>query len=142
MIRISQPIYIGTSKDAEHEDLAAHGINALLNVAHDLKCVRAWPQFTYAQCGIIDGPGNTMSSYYSAVMMLASFVLEGKRTMVYCHNGGRSLAIVLMYLTLTGGYNWDEWLKLLREANALPDPNPEHKKMYDKINWKALSSAF
>lgn len=142
MTKITDCLWIGNSKDATDANLPAEGINAMLNVAHDLQGKRGWTDnIVYAQCGLIDGPGNHIATYHAAILMLAALVADGKRVLVCCHNGGRSLAVVLCYLNLTGGRGWDGWLSLLRERNEFEDPHEVHRRAFDRINWRLLSSA-
>jgi hypothetical protein len=145
--KITDMIWLGDSHDAMHADLKVDGITAILNVACDLEGKRGWSKgIEYAQCGLMDGPGNNMASYYAAVMMLASLVRAGKRTLVHCHKGqSRSPAVVIMYLHLEHRRGWDYWRKMIADLRPKMNeegqfPHLEHRKAFDRMNWRLLSS--
>ncbi len=143
MTNITTNLWIGGSFDAEHGDLKKHGINALLNVAHDLNPSRCWREgYLYAQCGLVDGPGNTMAAYHAATLMLASMMAAEKCVLVYDHLGGRALAVALFYLNITGRRGWEEWLTLLRERHdKVKEPHAAHKEAFNRINWRLMAAA-
>ena len=147
MTKITEMIWLGNSHDAEHADLNANGIGAILNVAHDLEGKRGWRDgVEYAQCGLVDGPGNTMASYHAAVLKLAALVRGGRRTLVHCHKGqSRSPAVVIMYLNLEQKLGWDHWRNVIAELRSEVNegeefPHEEHKRAFNKLNWRLLSS--
>lgn len=144
MIKLTPEIWTGTSDDAEHADLKAAGVGAILNVAHDMQCFRGWTDgIEYAQCGLVDGPGTSIASYHAAVLKLAGLVRGGRKTLVVDHtNGGRVLFTVISYLNLTDRRGWDGWMKLLSERLDIPDgvPHPAHKVAFNKLNWRLLAS--
>lgn len=145
MTKITDHIWTGDSKDAEHADLCKHGIGAILNVAHDLQCKRGWHDgIEYAQCGLVDGPGTTMASYHAAVLKLVGLIRGGRKTLVVDHvNGGRALMVVLCYLNLTDRrLGWDGWLKVIGEKRDLPEGMPceAHKSAFNRMNWRLLAS--
>lgn len=83
-----------------------------------------------------------MSTYHAAILMLSALLDDGKHVLVCDHTGGRSLAVVLMYLHLTGKRGWEGSLAMLHEAHDdLKEPHSEHRKAFDKINWGLLESA-
>jgi hypothetical protein len=141
MKNLTTEIWIGDSKDAEHADLKKAGITAIINVAHDLQGRRGWSDgITYAQCGLVDGPGNLPAAYHAAALMLAALVESGKRVLVCDHSGGRSLAVAIFYLNLKNPRGWDGWMSVLRERQEIAEPHPEHKKAFNKVNWRLLAS--
>lgn len=142
MIQLSKEIWIGTSKDAEHADLKKEGIDGLLNVAHDLQAKRGWSDgILYAQCGLVDGPGNRLAIYMAATMMLASMIHLGRKVMVYDHSGGRSVAIVICYFNLVGRQSWDYWIKEIKDKHEIPEVHVAHRDAFNKINWRLLASS-
>lgn len=144
MTKITEMIWLGNSSDAEHADLAANGIQAILNVAHDLEGKRGWHDgVEYAQCGLVDGPGNTLASYHAAVMKLLALTRGGRRTLVYCHEGrSQSVAVAIMALHVGGErQGWDGWLKIIREKkDEVVTPHEEHRRAFNRMNWRLLSS--
>lgn len=136
MIRISDKLWVGDAHDADHAD-----VGAILNVARDLLGKRGWPTVEYAQVGLVDGPGNSISAYCAATLALVDLMRRCQRVLVHCHEGrSRSLAVAVMYLNTTADRGWDRWLELLRERvdADLPDPHEAHKVAFDKINWRLL----
>ena len=148
MIKVDDKLWIGGSS-TKLDDLSDEGIKSVLNVAQDLQGKVGWPDIEYMQIGLIDGPGNKLAIYHSAVMALAT--LQSKsNTLVFCHDGGRSLAICIMYLNLIhpsgtastyiGGCGWDGWMRILEErCKGLPKVHQAHKAVFDKMNWRFLS---
>lgn len=142
MNRITDSIWLGNSSDV----VAAVGkVDAMLNCAHDLPCTRQWGHVYSAHCGLVDGPGNRMSAYYSAVAQLGALILTGKKVLVYCHDGeSRSAAVVMMYLYATDGgkRGWDHWRKfiLLRHPLRHDRPVPAHKLAFVNLDWLLLNS--
>jgi hypothetical protein len=142
--KVTDNIWIGNSDDAKHADLNTEGISAILNCAHDLQGVRGWgDNVLYGQCGLQDGPGNRLSTYHAAVLMLYSMIADGRKVLVHCHMGqSRSVAVAIMYLHMTQGRGWDYWRKVIRERRETPEhtPHEAHKAAFNRINWRLLSS--
>ena len=139
MIRLTDNLWVGNSADGTN--LEAISVGAVLNVAHDLLGEVGWPKVEYMQVGLVDGPGNPQSAYYSAVLALHS-LLKRHRTLVCCHTGGRSVAVAIMYLELCESTRgWNGWLELLCERVCIevPIPHPAHREAFDKMNWRSMS---
>lgn len=134
MVEIIENLFIGNSGDGYDRSKAY-----LLNVAQDLPGVRGWPTCTYEQVALVDGPGNPLTSYIAAVMLLFNHVKLGT-VMVYCHEGSRSLTVVLMYLHIVTGLGWDGCLQMVRERveEELPVPHEAHREAFAKINWPLI----
>lgn len=158
MIKINDNIWIGTSDNANWTDLDALGISAVLNVARDLKIKRNWGGVEYTQVGLLDGPGNRLSAYYAAILVLHCLIRDRidlekeSKVMVFDHDGSRALVVVVMYLNLIypsgtatswiGGIGWDGWIRKLERRVApdlLPRPHEVHKEVFDEIDWQLLS---
>ncbi len=152
MIRITEDIWIGGYEDWQNANVV--NISAVLNVARDLSSERtmfgcSWPKVEYMQVGLIDGPGNTISAYTSAILALHTLLKrkDAKKILVCCHGGRRSLAVVIMYLIIKRGkvsahptfFNyWISWDKMLDELleqvkHPLPELHPAHKEVFDKM---------
>lgn len=145
MIQLTDDIWIGSAGDEERADLNSVGISAVLNVAQDLQGTRGWRDgIEYMQVGLIDGPGNPLSTYHAAVLALVA-LLTRCRTLVCCHHGagGRSLAVVLMYLHLVGKRGWDNQLEILRGRTGLDlvEPANVHREAFNKLQWRLLAAA-
>ena len=144
LTKITDCLWIGNSTDAVKADLHGNGISALMNCAHDLEGERGWNDHVeYAQCGLVDGPGNTMMAYHAAVMKLAALVMGGRKPLVYDHEGhSQSVAITICVLhILNGRRGWDYWRSFIVErGHELPDdkPHPEHLTAFNRINWRVL----
>lgn len=141
MIKLTNSLWIGDATDEHFADLATPGIEFILNVAHDLVPTRGWDHgVEYAHVGIVDGPGNPKSTYYAAVLALAS-MLERGSVLVCCHSAGRSMAVCLMLMNVSARRKWDELVELLVERldRELPDSNEAHKAAYDEMDWDLLA---
>ena len=140
MIHVAENIWIGDSVVSWRE-LRSAGIGAVLNVAQDLRGTLGWPNVEYMQVGLVDGPGNPPSAYCAAVLALAA-LSSRRRTLVCCHTGSRSLAVVLMYLNVSAGRGWDGLVDLLRERvdEDLPVPHEAHIEAFDEMDWKSLAN--
>lgn len=142
MIRVYDGIWIGTALEANCAAIQFNDLSGLLNVAHDLQCSVGWNNdIEYMQVGLVDGPGNMHSAYYAGVLALSALRGRHKNVMVYCHGGGRSLAVVVMYLQTKVRRRWHEWYDLIRERIDvdLPEVNQAHIDAFEKLNWNSLS---
>lgn len=142
MIKISNNLWIGNSDDERHGDLDNRGITAVLNVAYDMDTTRSWQDdIETAKVGLIDGPGNHLSTYCAAIITLAS-LLRRRTVLVCCHTGGRSAAVVIMYLALTNRLDWDGIIELLAEKGVnmgqFPLPDQSHYQAFNKLDWNLL----
>lgn len=141
MLRIENNVWIGSSADEACADLAGSGVTAILNTAFDLAPTRGWRAgIEYAHVGLIDGPGNPPSLYAAAVLALAG-IIKTRSCMVCCHNGGRSLAVIVMLFNARVRYRWDEWLDRLSERTDYPLPRPHdaHRAAFELMDWRSLS---
>lgn len=144
MLNLTDNLWIGNSSDEEltlfHHKLKV--IDSVLIVAHDMAPTNGWPDgIEYMQVGIIDGPGNPLAAYHAAVLALAALAKRGK-VLVCCHDGGRSLAVAIMYLYLVGeGPSWDESIDRLvaRQVGVVPAINDVHKQAFRLMDWTMLS---
>ena len=155
MIKLTDRIWIGGSTDEMSIEVTRLRITGLLNVAQDLQGMRGWGYYIdYAQTGLIDGPGNPPSAYCAAILMLHTLIDRHDRVMVFCHNGGRSLAVATMYLIIKRGKvsdhptflnYWTPWDKMLDELaktaeQPLPEPHRAHRRGFDKLPLALLES--
>lgn len=141
MIHMIDNIWIGDSSALRN--VPPLQITTVLNVASDLYNENNMADVEYMQVGLIDGPGNSMSLYYSAILALAAIVKKNVKVLVCCHSCTRSLAVVIMYLNSVGesfDNNWDSVFQMLQERVDidLPVPNEVHKEAFNKINWDLL----
>lgn len=152
MIKLTDKLWIGDSTDGERVNSAYVRFDSVLNVAQDLQksVSRRRHGIEYAQVGLIDGPGNLPAAYCAAVMTLF-MLLERGSCLVYCHSGGRSLAVAVMYLVLRRGKTsnhstflnhwlpWDQMIEELRgRVGNLPDVHSAHKEACDKLPFSLL----
>lgn len=138
MIRLSDRLWVGDSSVTARE-VRTHKIKALLNVAQDLRGEMGWPDTEYMQVGLIDGPGNPIQVYCAAALSLWTLA-KRHRTLVFCHTGGRSLAVAVMYMNVAAGHSWDGIMSLLAESvdTELPVPHEAHMAAFDKMDWQLL----
>lgn len=157
MIRITKAIWVGDSEDEKRAYVEEGGIGAVLNVAQDFQPTNGWAHdIEYMHVGLIDGPGNTLSAYYAAVLALSS-LLTRAGVLVCCHIGGRSVAVVIMYLHATGAFGWDGystimfddfssrtgWAERIAALNRmagypLPPPHEMHAQAFAQMDWRSL----
>lgn len=157
MIRLTDDLWIGNSLDGEHADLRAAKIGAILNVANDLLTLRyRWDGAEYMKVGIIDGPGNEVIGYCSAILALVTLLRRHDAVMVYDHEGSRAMAVCMMYLNLTEGQyrpdplQWSHWLTWeerltrvnedRRPPKILPEPHAAHREAFAKIPYGLLEA--
>lgn len=138
MIQLGERLWIGNSSTA-WKDYRAARIEAVLNVAQDLRGNVGWPDMEYMQVGLIDGPGNSLSVYYAAVLSISALV-KLRRTLVFCHTGGRSLVVSAMYINISLGYDWDGLMVILSERVdvELPTPHEAHRAVFKQMDWAIL----
>ncbi len=142
-------IWIGNSDDESSYQFMLPGISAILNVAVDLKPTKSCSDnIEVAQVGLIDGPGNELLVYVSAVLELRSMLRKHRGVLVCCHDGGRALAVATMHLFLaytsaqcTWAPTWEGMLDLMKERVGIPLPkvHEAHKEAFGKIRWRLLS---
>lgn len=143
MIQVDAGLWVGDSHDGDRADESDVSFGAVLCVAQDLEGLVGWGLgIEYMQVGLIDGPGNVMAAYHAAVLALVVLMRRHEVVLVYCHTGGRALAVAIMYLCLTGWRGWGWWENALRENNDdLPQVHEAHRAAFDKINWRLLNNA-
>lgn len=134
-------IWVGTSYDEQTVNLKENDIGAVLNVAQDLISTRLWPGGTEAMhVGLVDGPGNELTAYYTAVLALHT-LMRRHNVLVCCHSGGRSMVVAVMYLNTQHQCGWEQWLDILGErCEELYPINSIHRLAFEKMNWKLLKS--
>lgn len=124
----------------------------LLNVAHDLKGIKFWPKVEYAQIGLINGPGNEVSDYCSAILFLKGMLRRHDKVIVYDHNGSIGFAVVVMYLNLIEGQHrpehnsWSRWLTWEEKTEIIYKRleigrvavHEAHIEAFNKIKWSLL----
>ncbi len=160
LIKMMDKIWIG---DFEAEKDAARNktFDAVLVVAHDMDPIGTWHEVNrysaqwlyesglgnmnhlggvkYTHVGLIDGPGNKLAMYHAAVLALAALAARGK-TLVCCHDGGRSLSVAIMYLYLMGeGPSWDEAVERLTDGCKLEWVHRAHRKAFFMMDWGMLT---
>ncbi len=156
MIELEGGIYLGDSSDGSWHKMSTiyrNKVNAVLNVAHDLHgMLGCTHNIEYAQVGLVDGPGNPISAYCAAVLTLTTLLNRHKKVMVYCHDGGRSVAVVAMYRILKEGrvsggpsmpHCWKIWGSVIDKLNeeaetVLPEPHAAHMEAADKLPYGIL----
>lgn len=140
MIRLTDNLWIGDS--VSPKNIGAVEIGAVLNVAQDLQGEVGWPDVEYAQVGLVDGPGNLPAAYHAAVLALATLRQRYNKVLVYDHDGGRALAVVVIYLNQIARHGWNGWMEVIRKLVDidLPVPHPAHRAAFDRINWRMLGS--
>lgn len=153
MIQLTDYIWIGNSVDEMHADLVTRHIGAILNVSHDLHATRGWANgIEYAQIGLVDGPGNRLSMYCSAILVLDALLDKYESVLVAGHHSSRALAVVIMYLILKEGrgsehpsqmHRWGTWSSVLdrlrdKSSSVLDEPHEAHKEACDLIPFGLL----
>jgi hypothetical protein len=150
MIQLAAGLWIGNSGDSQN--FRAVWPTAVLNVAQDLAGAIGWPDVEYAQVGLIDGPGNEVGDYCSAILALRMLTRRHDVVLVYDHAGERALVVGMMYLnvvegqfrshTAAWGYwpTWQERLALVRRILQLPEPHAAHAEAFNLIPWGVLAT--
>lgn len=133
--KISDRIWLGNSWDANNPPPEC---NAILNCAFDLFNNVGWNRHIHlAHCGMIDGPGNPVSAYRSAILQLSALVDYDKRVLVHCHQGhSRSVSVVIGYFNMTDSRGWDYWKQFVRERRPeIPEdkPHPAMRELFEKV---------
>lgn len=143
LIEITDKIWVGNGSD-ERQALSyvrSGIIDRVLIVAQDMDPSYGWRHGAeYMHVGLVDGPGNLLATYHAAVLALVSLVYAGK-VLVCCHNGGRSLAVVIMYQYLMGeGPSWIEYIdRWEREHGASLSIHAAHREAFFLMDWGMLS---
>lgn len=148
LIKITNNLWIGNSddeKNATHRDIfgrvTKNTFDSIILVARDMVAKNDWEDgVEYMQIGLNDGPGNFLAIYHSAVLALAALLKRKEnKVLVCCHDGGRSLAIVIMYMYLMNECpSWDECIERLKEKEKdkeLPIIHESHKKAFFMMDW-------
>lgn len=142
MIQIAEELLIGLADEPYRPDLSKLGIGAVLVVAADLDIIPACKNIEVAKIGLVDGPGNPISSYCAAALAVVALVARWRRVLVVCHGGSRSLAVAVIYSNLYARRSWADWLQLLAERvdDELPKVHGAHQTSFDAINWRAITT--
>jgi hypothetical protein len=158
VIQLTDNLWIGGSDSAYARALIARNIGAVLCVAQDLRGCVGWPEVEFAQVGLVDGPGNEVADYCAAILALVALVRRYDAVLVVDHDGGRALAVSLIYLNLTLGQyrahplawshwmTWDERLTATRGQmpmhypGILPEVHPAHREAFARIPFGVLEA--
>lgn len=152
MLRVANNLWIGGSDDWYNAEVV--GATAVLNVAQDLKGKCGWPNIEYTQVGLIDGPGNELGDYCTAILCLRMLFRRHEVVLVYDHNGPRALTVTMMYTNLIEGQHrssptqWGYWpsfkqrIKIVKDNVGinLPEIHEAHAKAFDQIPWGLLAT--
>lgn len=146
------PINAGKGRTVA-DTLRSMRIDGLLNTAKDLQSHVGWlDRIDHMQIGLVDGPGNPPAAYNAAILALTTLCERCDNVMVYCHDGGRALAVALMYLSLKGGQRrpsvtgwshwltWDEIVCEVGKDKKLPKVHAAHIEAYAKIPFGLLEA--
>ena len=142
MTKITDNIWLGDSKDAEEADLIANGISAILNFSADMDVKRAG-DVLYAKVGLVDGPGNHMAIYTSAVLLLLSFLEKKKTVLVVDHTGkSRAAFVVICVLHMWHGRQWsrDYWHQFVASKRHGIEVHGNHKHAFNQMNWRLIAT--
>lgn len=144
MFKITDTLYVGTSDDEKEVVLrnkvgkvTHRAVDSVLVVAYDMVHTFDWEDgVEYMQVGLVDGPGNSLAIYHAAVLAMLALLRKGS-VLVCDHDGGRSLAISIMYMYMLGdGPSWDEALERLSSRfTELPEPHEVHRKVFFLMDW-------
>lgn len=140
----NRTIWVGNSNDETMtpEMYRSYRIGGLLNTAIDLFPTRGWHHKIEAMhVGLADGPGNELSTYCAAVMALHALTRR-HNTLVVCHGGTRSLAVVVMYTVAKSGGTWEDRLALLQERyeTDFPPIHEAHREACGRIGTERLKA--
>lgn len=143
MTEVVKNLWVGNSEAEKWIDRHGVSITGVLVTAHDMAPVNDWRRgIEYMHVGLMDGPGNLLSAYHSAVLALSTLVKKHKDNpvLVCCHNGSRSLAVVVMYLYLIGAApSWDECMERLRIRPDLPKVHGIHRSAFFLMDWGMMT---
>lgn len=145
-------IWIGNSGDERGDNLSGNGIGAILCVSQDMWPTHCWADgYETGHVGLIDGPGNTITMYCAAILALHN-LLTRNSVLLCCHDGGRSVAVALMYLSLREGCikervdflrrrSWEEvFMIMVDKVGKLPIPHKVHIEAFSKIPFGILET--
>ena len=152
MNRMNGVIIAGDSDDSY--SFVKMQVGGVLNVSHDLCGFKEcnYPEIEYMQVGLIDGPGNEVIGYCSAILSLVVLARRHKLVGVYNHGGGMAFAVSAMYLNLVSGKfradstkwsHWMTWNERIKEIGEIPtfDIHTVHIEAFSKIPY-GLMEAF
>jgi len=129
---ITDRIAIGSRRDAmDLELIISNGIGAVLNLAYDLDISyfdffhEKEYQFPveYQKVGLIDGPGNKLTSIIAAVFILDQLLERHNKVLVHCHAGvSRSASVVAIYLSQKKQIPFEDVVDFIKQKR--PEVNP------------------
>lgn len=128
-------VWLGNSYDAgDAAKLKEERVSAILNVAFDLRPALSYPDFTVVHCGLIDGPGNRVEAYMSAILQLFVLRRADHNVLVHCHEGkSRSPNIVVGWQLFTKhAKTYEEAMGEIAKVRPQIDPRPAHRDMIEQ----------
>lgn len=155
MIQLSTGLWVGTHDDERSPNVEAVKIKAVLNVAQDMAGNRHWPDMEYTQVGLVDGPGNLVCAYISALLCTVNLIERHGRILIYDHDGTRAIVVGMCYLNLTQGQHrnsptsWGYWPTfdqrwdiILKRKDVVVGGKPDkaHIEAFDRIPWGLLTA--
>ena len=128
MNQVQPRIFQGNYFDAVNADLIkGSGITCILNVAFEANYETFAKGSEYARVPMIDGPGNPLGMMRAAAMTLESLYGHGHSVLVHCmHGRSRSAGVILAWLMVFRGMNYEEATALLHEKLPKAVINPAH----------------
>lgn len=120
MTQITARLYIGSK-----EDQPFSRFTCVLNLAPDLYAL-THEKLEYAQIGLIDGPGNRLSTIAAAVLVLHQLFDRHESVMLICHGGsGRSGLVAALYLATRHDTKFEHALEIVKAKRPMATPNGE-----------------
>lgn len=116
---IDSNIFLGNASDAMNIDgLRKENIKTVFNVAIDLHHQPPIQQrdISFLKIGLIDGPGNSLSTFAAAVSALSSVQKLQQNILIHCHEGVSRSPTVLAAFLASQAPKIKPWNKLIEDA--------------------------
>ena len=128
MNHITERIYIGDKGDQPFSRFTA-----VLNLAPDLY-VLIHEKLEYAAVGLLDGPGNHISTIVAAVSVLHQLLDRHEAVILVCHGGtGRSGLIAALYMSVRYDSKFEKALEIVKAKRPQANPNGELLKSVEVV---------
>ena len=137
MNQIEEDLYLGGLEAAEDKALLQErGITHILSLLNDFRRVEKLEGFEYMQIALPDTPDEDILRHIPQALSFISRSLKQGKILVHCASGmSRSASIVIAYIMIKNGYQFDTAKAFVKSKRSCILPNPGFQQQIASIKY-------